>query len=235
MIRSIKRNVKRILRGRPNFGDLASTTPLSRNFGFDRGTPIDRYYIDRFLAENENAIQGRTLEIGDDDYTCRFGGDRTSQRDILHVHADNPKATIVGDISVPGVLPEAAFDCAVITQTIHLIWDMHAAVEQLHRSLRPGGTLLLTVPGITPIDRGQWGKGWYWSLTPASAGRLLGEVFGPDQITVSSWGNVFSAIAFLTGAAVEEVPKAKLDVFDEAYPVLVAVRATRDLRAITER
>lgn len=227
MIRSLTRNVKRAIRGRPNFGDLSSTRPLSRQFGFDRGTPIDRYYIDQFLSANADAIHGRTLEIGDDDYTRRFGGERTSRRDILHVHGGNPLATIVGDLATPGLLPDQAFDCAVITQTLHLIYDMRQAVDHLHQALKPGGTLLLTVPGITQISSDEWRHGWYWSLTPASARRLVGEVFGPDRTEVRSWGNVFAAIGFLSGAAMEEVSTAKLDVLDEAYPVTVAVRATR--------
>src|SRR3954471_21782846 len=83
LIQFLKRKVKRILRGNVSFGDLNRTTPLSRHFGFDRGTPVDRYYIESFLAENAGAIRGRTLEIGDDEYTHRFGGTRAQQRDVL--------------------------------------------------------------------------------------------------------------------------------------------------------
>ncbi|GAO55317.1 hypothetical protein NMD1_02428 [Novosphingobium sp. MD-1] len=214
--------------GLPIFwGEAGATVPISDRFGFDRGTPIDRFYIEDFLTRNADAVQGRTLEIGDDSYTARLGGARTSHRDVLHIDAGNPAATIVGDLSDPAVLPEAAFDCAVITQTLHLIWDMGAGVRALHRALRPGGTLLLTVPGITSIDRYDWGAGWYWSLTGQSATRLFGEVFGDGNVTVEVHGNVFAACAFLQGAALEEVPIAKLRVRDPCYPVIVAVRATR--------
>jgi SAM-dependent methyltransferase len=227
MIQSFKRKLKRILRRRIDFGDLSRTTPVSRHFGFDRGTPIDRYYIESFLAENAAAIRGRTLEIGDDEYTRRFGAARASQRDVLHVHSENPKATLIGDISTPGVLPASAFDCAVITQTLHLIYDMRAALENLREALKPGGTLLLTSPGITQISVDEWRHTWYWSLTPAGARRLFADVFSKGQVELDFYGNVFAAIAFLTGAASEEVPRRKLDVKDECYPVLVGVRATR--------
>ena len=209
------------------YGSFGRTEPISRCFGYDRGTPVDRYYIENFLDRNRDAIRGRTLEIGYDAYTARFGGDRTTRRDVLHVHADNPAATIIGDLSVPRTLPEAAFACEVITQTLHLIWDMRAAVAELHRALAPGGTLLLTTPGITPVDRDEWNAGWYWSLTPAACRRMFGEVFGHDQVQVACHGNVFAATAFLQGLALEEVPTAKLDVVDEAFPVIVTVRATR--------
>lgn len=224
-----RRGVRKLRRrlGVPlGFGAFGGTAPLSDRFGFDRGTPIDRLYIERFLARHADRIAGRTLEIGDDSYTARFGAGRTA-RDVLHINPDAPGATIIGDLSDPATLPEAAFDCAVITQTLHLIWDMDAAVRALHRALRPGGTLLLTVPGITRIDRHELGAGWYWALTPASAERLVGNVFGADQVALEVFGNVFAACAFLQGAAVEEVPRAKLDPVDPCFPVILGVRATR--------
>lgn len=212
---------------RLSFGDLGAVRPVSDRFGFDRGTPIDRYYIEGFLARNAGLIAGRTLEIGDDSYTARFGGGRTQRRDVLYVDDSNPAATIVGDLADPATLPEAAFDCAVITQTLHLVWDMAAAARALHRALRPGGVLLLTSPGITAIDRHEWNAPWYWSLTPQSAARLFGEAFGSANVAVASHGNVFAACAFLQGLALEEVPRRKLDLADPSYPVIVTVRATR--------
>jgi SAM-dependent methyltransferase len=211
--------------GRVDLGDLASTNPISQDFGFDRGLPVDRYYIESFLGRNSQDIAGRVLEVGDDTYTCRFGGPGVSRRDVLHVSADNPHATIVGDLAEPGVLPDDVFDCLILTQTLHLIYDMPAAIAQMHRALKPGGVVLLTVPGISQIDRGAWGGTWFWSLTPASARRLFSDVFGVEGVTVEEFGNVYAATAFLQGLAFEEVDRSKLDVVDRAYPVVVTVRA----------
>jgi SAM-dependent methyltransferase len=213
--------------GRFNFGDFARTQPVSSEFGFDRGTPVDRYYIEAFLARQSADIRGRTLEIGDDSYTRQFGGSRVRQADVLHVNADNAHATIVGDMSVPETLPQAAFDCLVLTQTLHLIYDMSAAVTEMHRALKPGGVVLLTVPGISQIDRGEWGSTWYWAITPAAAIRLFGDVFGPDNVQVESHGNVYAATTFLQGLALEEVDHRKLNIDDPAYPVIVTVRAQK--------
>jgi hypothetical protein len=105
---------------------------------------------------------------------------------------------------------------------------MRSAVEQLYAALKPGGVLLLTVPGISQIARDEWGKRWFWSLTPAAAKRMFGEVFGAENLEIGCHGNVFSATAFLQGIAVEELPSHKLDVVDRAYPVTVTVRATRN-------
>ena len=213
--------------GRVRFGDLRRVTPVSRCFGFDRGMPIDRHYIDRFLERHASEIAGRVLEIGDDTYTRRFGGRRVSRSDVLHVQSGNPRATIVGDIADPDVLPPNAFDCIVLTQTLQLIYDVPLAIAHIHRTLAPGGVVLVTVPGISQIDRGEWGKTWFWSFTPAALRRLFGDVFGPEAVMVEDYGNVFAATAFLQGLAVEEIDIASLDPLDHAYPVIVALRARK--------
>jgi glycosyltransferase involved in cell wall biosynthesis/SAM-dependent methyltransferase len=213
--------------GRVRFGDLHRVTPISRSFGFDRGLPIDRYYIERFLARQATEVVGRVLEIGDDSYTRKFGGTRVSQSDVLHVHGGNPRATFVGDLTDPSVLPANTFNCIVLTQTLQLIYDVRLAIRQIHRALAPGGAVLVTAPGISQIDRGEWGNTWYWAFTPTALTRLFGEVFGPDAVLVEHYGNVFAATAFLHGLAVEEIETADLDPIDQAYPVIIGLRARK--------
>jgi glycosyltransferase involved in cell wall biosynthesis len=214
--------------GRVHFGQLASTTPVSLDFGWDRGTPVDRYYIEQFLQARAADIRGRVLEIGDDAYSARFGGPRITKQDILHLNAGSAKATIVGDLSKPGVLPENAFDCIVLTQTLHLIFDLPQAANRLYSALRPGGILLLTVPGISAIDRGEWGANWLWSFTGTSIGRLFEPCFGTKGLQVDAHGNVFSATAFIQGVALEEIDSCKLAVNDPAYPVIITLRAEKN-------
>jgi len=213
--------------GSVRFGDLGRVTPISNDFGFDRGKPVDRYYIEQFLCRHAADIRGRVLEIGDDFYSQRFGGSQIKHQDVLHATAGNPAATIIGDLSQTGSLAADAFDCLVLTQTLHLIFDLRAAVVEMHRALKPGGIVLLTVPGISPIDRGVWGATWYWALTSASASRLFTEVFGADNVRVEAYGNVFAATAFLQGLALEEIDTTKLEIKDASYPVVVAVRAQK--------
>jgi SAM-dependent methyltransferase len=198
-------------------------------FGFDRGLPVDRYYIEHFLARNASEIVGRVLEVGDDGYTRKFGGSRVTRSDVLHVAARNPRATFVGDVTDPRVLPDSAFNCIIFTQTLQLIYDVRAAVVQLHRALAPGGVVLVTAPGISQIDRGEWGRTWFWSFTPAVMERLFGDVFGPEAVMVRRYGNVFAATAFLQGLAVEELDTSDLDPIDRAYPVIVSLRARKAL------
>jgi SAM-dependent methyltransferase len=213
--------------GRVMFGDFARTSPISNSFGFDRGKPIDRYYIENFLARQSSDVRGRVLEIGDNSYTVRFGGANVGKSDVLHVDASNPGATIVGDLSDSDVLPSDTFDCIVLTQTLHLIYDMRKALANLTRSLKQDGVLLVTVPGITPVDRGEWRYTWYWSLTELAFAQLLAESFDPRDFFTVKFGNVFAAVCFLEGLAASEVPTAKLDVLDPAFPVVIGARVVK--------
>ena len=213
--------------GGVDMGDLTRLVPISRDFGFDRGTPIDRHYIAGFLARHASDVRGRVLEVGDATYSRRFGAGAISRQDVIHVDPGAPDATIVGDLAQAGLLEADAFDCMIIAQTLHLIYPIADAVRELHRALRADGVLLATVPGISPIDRGEWGGSWYWSLTRQSAERLFADAFGADRITVEVHGNVFAATAFLHGLAVEEINPDWLEYVDPAMPVTISVRAVK--------
>jgi len=215
--------------GRVAFGDLRRTRPFSARFGYERGQPVDRYYIERFLEQHAPDIRGRVLEVGDAAYTRRFGANRVTKSDVLHVDADAPAATVIADLSDAGHLPGDAFDSIILTQTLHLIFDFRAAVTTLRRILAPGGVVLVTVPGITQIDTDEWAHTWHWSFTEHSVRRLFGEEFGPENVTVEQHGSVLSAIAFLEGMVAGELTEAELAVDDPAYPVFVGVRAGKAL------
>ena len=211
--------------GRVRLGDLRRVTPLSRAFGFDRGQPVDRHYIEAFLGRNAADIRGRVLEVGDAEYTTRFGGPRVTRSDVLHVSEGTPNATIVADLARGDAIPSASFDCVILTQTLHLVYDVRAAIATLRRILAPGGTCLVTVPGISQIDAGAWRDSWYWAFTPASLRRALGEAFDARRVDVESFGNVLAATAFLYGMSASELTPGELDAMDASYPVTVAARA----------
>jgi glycosyltransferase involved in cell wall biosynthesis len=212
--------------GDVNFGNLRRVTPISRIFGFDRGLPVDRYYIEGFLAGKAADIRGRVLEVADDTYTRRFGDVRVTKADVLHVSQDNPLATIVADLSRADHIPSEIFDCIILTQTLNVIYDLRAAVSTLRRILKPGGVLLATFPGISQTCRYDWG-GSCWALTSLSAGRLFEEVFSPEDISIETYGNVLVATAFLHGLVTQELRKEELDYRDPDYEVIIAVRAVK--------
>lgn len=210
------------------FGSLRRMIPISREFGFDRGLPIDRYYIERFLAAHAPDIRGRVLEIADGTYTRKFGSDSVTRSDVLHVTAGDPKATIVADLTDANHIPAASFDCVILTQTLQFIYDVRAVLKTLYRILKPGGVVLATFPGVSQISRydmDRWGH--FWSFTTLSARRLFEEAFPAANVKVEAHGNVLAAIAFLHGLATQELRQAELDHHDPDYEISITVRAVK--------
>lgn len=224
-----KYRLQRVRVGTVDFGDLRRVTPVSSIFGLDRGLPIDRHYIEKFLRENAADIRGRALELGDPFYLNKFGGGRVTQADVLHVVAGNPIATIVADLTRAEHIPSDSFDCIVFTQSIQMIYDMPAALRTLHRILKPGGVLLLTTAGIAKIGRrlgrDDWGE--YWHLTTQSVARLIEETFPGANAKVSSYGNVLAAACYLYGLAAEELSPEELDYVDPDIEVIVTARVVK--------
>jgi glycosyltransferase involved in cell wall biosynthesis len=213
--------------GHVKFGDLRRVTPISREFGYDRGLPIDRYYIENFLACRAGDIRGHVLEIGDDCYTRKFGSKNVTASDVLHVEEGNPPATIVADLTCADHIPSDRFDCIICTQTLHLIYDVKSASGTLYRILKPGGILLLTVPGASQISMDEWANSWHWAFTVHSSRRLFEEHFPTENLEVETFGNVLAATAFLQGLAVEELRQEELDCRDPQFQFLITIRAVK--------
>ncbi len=212
------------------FNDLTANKPVSPVFGLDRGMPIDRYYIEKFLMKNSHYIGGKVLEVGESVYSKKFGKGAASSFEVLHAVPGNRAATIVGDLTDPSTLPENYVDCFICTQTFNFIFEVQKAIAGAHRLLRPGGVLLATVAGISQISRydmERWGD--YWRFTDASVKKLFEPVFN-GGVEVETFGNVLSATAFLQGIAVEDIPdKALLDENDPDYQLLISVIAKKRL------
>ena len=211
----------------PKLGDLRRVTPIDPNWGFERGTPIDRVYVERFVGSHAADIRGHVLEIAAPDYTNAFG--RGVERvDILMATEGNPEATIVGDLADAPQIPSDTFDCAIVTQTLQFIYDARAALATLHRILAPGGVLLVTAPGLTKISRiedEQFGEWWHY--TGRSVRRLAEEAFGAGAVEVTTYGNVLTAAGFLYGLAASDLKPHELDAHDPLYEVVIGLRAVK--------
>jgi hypothetical protein len=212
---------------RPKGLDINSTYPVSKYFGLDRGTPIDRYYIEDFLQKKNSHIKGRVLEIAESTYSKKFGNN-VSSFEVLYPTDDNPKATIIGDLTNHQSLPINSIDCFICTQTFHCIKDFDIAIKGSFQVLKPEGILLATLPSITQISRydmDRWGD--FWRFTPLSAKTIFEETFGQGNVEINSYGNCYSAIAFLRGLAIEEIRRSQLDTKDEDYPLVITVVAKK--------
>ena len=204
-----------------------SVHPKSRKFGFDRGGPINHYYIEKFIEENSKYINGTVLEIADSRYTKKYG-ENVIKSEILHFLNDNPKATIIADLTKIESLPENFADCFIFTQTLNFIYDFKLALLGTYRLLKPDGVLLATVSGISQISRydmDRWGD--YWRFTTLSCEKMFKEVFGAENVVVDFYGNCLSARAFLDGRSSAELTKKELDYKDDDYQLLITIRARK--------
>jgi len=222
LLRAAVKRYRRLMRP-AKLGTLRRTTPLSTVWGGDRGTPIDRYYIERLLEKHRQDIRGRLLEVGDSRYTDRFATEVVSS-DVLDVDKANAKATIIADLAHADGIPSDYFDCFLLIQTLQYVFDVRAAVRHAHRILRAGGVLLITVPAVSRVDPGLVD---YWRFTIASCSALLNDVFSAERVTVCSYGNVLTAIGSLSGMAREELTTEELDYCDDFFPVLIAACAVK--------
>jgi SAM-dependent methyltransferase len=213
--------------GTVSMGDLRRLEPISRVFGADRGTTIRRAYIERFLERHRADLKGHILEIGDGRYAREFA-DARAVIDVLDPDPASATATIHGDLVTGDAMAADAFDAAILTQVLHVLPDMEAALRNVHRSLTAGGVLVATIPGITQVSRydmERWGD--YWRVTDRAAGVLLDRAFPHDQREIVAYGNHLTAIAALSGLAAEELTAGELDHVDPDYQVLIGIRARK--------
>ncbi|MBP7927522.1 methyltransferase domain-containing protein [Patescibacteria group bacterium] len=229
-IRKIRSHVVRTLKpaaGYYIFGEQKrSLQPLSFIYGFDRGKPIDRYYIESFMDENKELIKGVCLEITDNDYTVKYGGDKVTKSDALDIDTNNKQATIYGDLRNLDGIADNTYDCMIVTQTFVMIDDFHKAVAECYRVLKPGGALLVTMPCLGRVGKGT-GHNQFWRFTKTSCEYIFGKAFGKENVESKTYGNVFAGQCFWVGMASDELTKDELAYMDPEYPVIVATKAIK--------
>lgn len=197
--------------------------PLSDHYGFDRGTPLDRRYIEAFLHERRGAIRGSVLEVQDDTYTARFGSDHISESTVVDIDRSNQRAILITDLERPDSLSTAAYDCIILTQTLHLLRRPGQCVENCYRALRPAGVLLATAPSVSRVSP-TYPETDYWRFTPAGIAELFARHWEGD-FTAHALGNLRSCIGFLLGEVVEDLADTVFDRHDPRFPLTVAVEA----------
>ena len=226
MIKSTLQFIKRFL-SKPEGLTLNDVGPVSRSFGLERGTPVDRYYIHQFLAANQALVKGRILEIAESKLSRQYAASG-AEFDVLHVTNDNAAATIIGDLTQKESLPSNKIDCFICTQTYNFIYNVKEAIEGTYHVLKEGGYVLATVAGISQIsqyDATRWGD--YWRFTPMSIKQLFEDVFGKGNVETACYGNCLTAISFLRGIAIEELKQTERDIKDPDYPVIICIKARK--------
>jgi SAM-dependent methyltransferase len=197
--------------------------PLADGWGY-RGQPLSRIYLEDFLHGYSSDIRGHCLEFQEDSYVTRYGGKNVSTLDIVHKENDNPRATIVADLTERNDIESASFDCIVCTYVLHIIPEPAKIVAEMFRILKPGGSLLIGVPNITP---------WYepypelWRFTAQGIRVLLERAFRPERVSVHSYGNALTSAGEIRGLVARDFNDAELAHHDPRFAMLVCARALK--------
>lgn len=206
----------------PRWGNLRRTAPFSSTFGFDRGTPVDRYYLEQFFGACRDDVRGDVLEIQSSSYTRRFGRD-VVRADTIDI---NPRfqATYTCDLAKSaGLVPSNAYDCFLLPNTMTLLRDLDGCLREALRIVRPGGTILGSAPALGQEDAG----GDYWRLTERGWQEVAARVWPGCEVATFAFGNCLAATAAIQGLAHEELTRAELDVRDPRFPVLIGIRCRK--------
>ncbi len=213
-----------VLRGLPipRWGNLRRVEPFSHVFGFDRGTPVDRFYLHRFLSANRGLITGRVLEVQVPSYTRTYGHDVETSHTV---DIDSKfGATYTCDLADARQIPSDSYDCFLAPNTLQHVVDLPAALQTMLRVVKPGGWILASAPTLLPlIPDGED----LWHLSPAGWRRTLAREWPGVDVIVEGHGNCLAAVAAMHGLALEELRDDELTAFDPRYPVLVTIRGRK--------
>ena len=213
-----------LLRGLPvpRWGNLRRVVPFSAVFGFDRGTPVDRFYLHRFLAANRSVVTGRVLEVQVPSYTRTYG----QGVEVSHTVDINPecRATYTCDLADAPQIPSNTYDCFLVPNTLQIVADLPAVLRTVLRVVKPGGYVLASAGAILPLipDGDEFSR-----LTPAGWRRTLAREWAGADVTVEGHGNCLAAIAAMHGLALEELTEEELSAHDPRYPVLVTIKCRK--------
>lgn len=193
--------------------------PVSLEYGNDRGGMLDQYYINKFLSENSFYIHGKSLEFRDNIYSHRFGGDKVSETDVIQIVENISSDTDKDNLNN---IPNDTYDVILFINQLQLVYDFKSFLDHCFRILKPGGTLFLTVPGISSIPHDDRRNLWQWSFTDNSLRRALEFNSKRGSSIIKTYGNVYMATAFLYGFGITEVNWELFDKHDEHYQLIIS-------------
>ena len=202
--------------------------------GRQRGTPIVRYYWARYLEKNRSDIRGSAVEIGTTTTIRHFGGDALTRADGLDLAAHSAEVTIIADLSRADHVPSDTYDCFVNQFTMHVIYDVEAALYHSIRILKPGGVLLINFSCVdyyffNGLDMHTGAPLFmYWWFTPIQVENLFRRIgLAESDYKIEIFGNLFARIAYQMNVAAEELTVRELEYVDVGHPLLIGARVTK--------
>jgi SAM-dependent methyltransferase len=192
----------------------------------ERGTAVDRHYLDAFLTRWQQDITGDVLEIQSPGYTRRHGH-ALRETHSVDINGDHNPTYVCDLAQAQGVIPSDRYDCFLLPNTLCVLRDIEGCLREALRVVKPGGVILATTASFVPLAD----VPDYWRMSAAGWQLLAERVWPGCEIEVRGHGNVLAAVAAMLGLAREELSPKELDVHDPLYPVLVTLRCRKPRRA----
>lgn len=185
--------------------------PISSDFGWSRGTPVGRYYVNKFVAEKAARLGGTILEFGESRYKACFKTVHCYQ--VIDVFP-GPSVDYVCDIHDVSSVPEHHFDVIVCTQVLEHVERPVDALRQLHKLLKQDGHLICTVPFLAHIHYVP--TDFYRFSIDAICSAL--EIAGFEVLEARNSGNALVTLGSLLGFCAEDFDEKEMSVVDGIYP-----------------
>ena len=206
--------------GEVNWAGLKELARSVKAYDIPQGQTVIPYYVERFLVQHTADIQGNVLAAGDDAVVYQYGIGQVRESHVLPVTADAAGGI---QLDTQQFAPNSV-DCMIVSQYLHRVFDVKTAVSDLHRLLKPGGVLLVTLPGFHNHHKE---NDWYWGFTNKAAQKLFHTIFSPQTVTIQHEGNVLTATAFLNDLPTSQFRPEELNRRDKQYQLLLTVRAVK--------
>jgi hypothetical protein len=212
-----------VLRGRWRSRTSRRWHPVE--FGdFDRGLPsLDRDEISvydalvrRFLRPRLAAFAAPGLVFGPDG--------EPGWTDVLPAAVDVKilRATEPSEADLAAV---ASVGWVVLDRTLQWVPEMPDALDAVVGRMRPGAALVTFFTGIARAESEN--RAPLWTVAPYAARRLHEEGRDLERVSVEQYGNVTLALAWIYRLPADDLTERELAAVDPAYPVLVAVTASK--------
>jgi len=211
----LERRWRRLLspaRDRVDLGDFARRPP-----GLNRDDiSVHDALVRRFLCPRLAAFAGRGLVLG--------VGAEPAWADVLPARVDMGFRDAIGP-SGRELQAAAAADWVVLDRYLQWRTDMGAALEDVVGRMRPGAALVTFFTGISRAEPEN--RAPLWTVAPYAARRLHEECRDLEHVAVEQYGNVTLALAWIYRLPADDLTERELATVDPAYPVLVAVTASK--------
>jgi SAM-dependent methyltransferase len=207
--------------GTVELGDFSRAQPLCPDYGYSRGTPIDRFYLGQFVAEIRDLVLGATLEIGGRRTNKdRYGFGRVTEYVTMDIHK-HAQVDVIGDAHHSETHPPERFNSIVLFNVLEHCQEPWIVVNNLYRWLKVGGLAFCVVPNAQRVHGDPKD---YWRILPDAFSSLFKRF---AIIKLKTYGNLLTVHSSLSGIAAEELTPESLEANNSDYPVMTCIVAQK--------